>query len=76
MGPVTINPNNPAAALVTIQTASHQNDPVEIAQNFSISGTFSPTYALNLTSPTAANIAAVLATLITALQKGGIDRTT
>lgn len=76
MRPVTINPNNVAASLDEIQRASHENDLVEIAQNFSMSGTFTPTYVLNLSSPSAANVAAVLATLIQVFQKGGLNRTT
>lgn len=76
MRPVTVDPSNVAAALVEIQRASHENDTCEIAQNFTFTGTLTPTYALNLSAPTAANIAAVLGTLILALQKGGINRTT
>ena len=76
MRPVTINPDNVKAALVEIQSASHDADIVEIAQNFVLSGTLTPTYTLNLTSPTAANIAAVLGTLLLAFQKGGVNRTT
>lgn len=76
MRPVTINPNNVGAALDEIQRASHEGDLVEIAQNFTITGTLTETTALNVSSPTAANIAAVLGTLITIMQKGGLNRTT
>lgn len=76
MRPVTVNSSDIKSALEEIQRASHENDTVEIAQNFILSGTLTPTYTLNLAAPTAANIAAVLGTLILALQKGGINRTT
>lgn len=75
MRPVTANPDMVHDALLELIRASQENDIVDIAQNFTISGSFTPTYVLNLTSPTAANIAAVFATLITAMQKGGINRT-
>jgi hypothetical protein len=75
MRPLTTLSNNMQAALSEIQAASTQNDIVDIANSFSITGTFTETYDLNLTSPTAANIAAVLATLITVMQRGGLNRT-
>jgi hypothetical protein len=73
---VNINPTNVLASLNEIGRASAENDLVDISQAFTLSGTLTPTYVLNLTSPTAANIAAVLGTLILAMQKGGINRTT
>lgn len=76
MRPVTVNADDPKSAIQEIARASHENDICEIAQNFTFTGTLTPTYALNLTAPTAANIAAVLGTLILAMQKGGINRTT
>jgi hypothetical protein len=76
MRPVTLNPSDPQSALREIETASHENDLVEIAQNFSSTGTLTPTYSINLASPTAANVAAVLATLLEVMQKGGLNRTT
>lgn len=36
MRPVTLNPNNPQAALREIERASHEADLTEIAQNFSV----------------------------------------
>ena len=76
MRPVTINPHNTISALQEIMNASHENDLVEIAKNFTVTGTYVPTFVLNLSAPTAANIAAVLATILTTLQKGGLNRTT
>lgn len=76
MRPVNSDPSNLSAAVLELIRASHEADLVEIAQNFTLTGTLTPTYALNLTSPTAANIAAVLGTLLLAMQKGGINRTT
>ncbi len=76
MRPVTINVHDPRTALEEIQRASHEADLTEIAQNFSSTGTLTETFAVNLSSPTAANVAAVLATLIAVLQRGGPNRTT
>lgn len=64
------------AALDEIQRASQEGDTVDIASPYVITGTFTETRALNLTTPTAANIAAVLATLIQDLKRGGNSRTT
>jgi hypothetical protein len=47
MRPVTLNPNYPLAALREIQTASHENDIVELSQAFTINGAFTPTRVLN-----------------------------
>lgn len=58
-----------------IFAASRDADLVDIAQNYTITGTFTPTRNLNVTSPTTANIAAVLATLISDFQAGGPNRT-
>ncbi len=76
MRPVTINPHHTAAALNELQNASRENDLVDIAQNFSMTGTLTSTTVLNLSAPTAANIAAVLGTLLEIMQKGNINRTT
>lgn len=56
--------------------ASRDADLVDIAQGYTITGTFTPTRILNVTSPTTANIAAVLATLLSDFQSGGPNRTT
>jgi hypothetical protein len=75
MQPVTINPSNVQEALRELMRASQVNDVVDISQNFSLSGTLTDTTTLNLSAPTAANVAAVLGTLLTIMQKGGINRT-
>ncbi len=56
--------------------ASQEADGVDIGQAFSINGTFTETTQLNVTAPTAANTAAVLATLILYLQRGGATKST
>lgn len=77
MRPVTLNPNNPTESFKEIERASHEADATEIAQNFSVDNpSFTQTFQVNTTAPTAANCARVLATLITILQKGGLNRTT
>ena len=76
MRPVTINTQNPQAALSEIQSASHENDVGEIAQNFSFTGTPTDTLNLNVSAPTLANTNAVLATLLGIMQRGGLNRTT
>lgn len=59
-----------------IFAASRDADLVDIFQGYTISGTFTPTRTLNVTSPTTANLAAVLATIIADCQAGGPNRTT
>jgi dihydroorotate dehydrogenase len=76
MRPVTVNPNNTLTSLNELGQASHENDVVDIAQNFNMIGTLTQTTDLNLSSPTVANCAAVLGTLLEIMQKGGINRTT
>ena len=60
----------------TIFSASQDADIVDLGQAYTITGTFTPTRELNVTSPTTANIAAVLATLLSDFQSGGQNRTT
>lgn len=59
-----------------IMRASQEGDIIDIGQAYTISGTFTPTRTLNVTTPTAANLAAVLATLISDLQRGGTSKST
>lgn len=75
MRPISINPNDAQSALREIQNASFQNDVVDIANIFSFTGTVTDTTDLNLSSPTLANVAAVLATLLQTMQKGNVNRT-
>jgi hypothetical protein len=77
MRPVTLNVNDTQGSLKEIQTASHEGEVTEIAQNFVIDNpAFTQTLALNTTAPTAANLALVLASLISIMQRGGLSRTT
>lgn len=69
-------PGNIQALFNLIFKASRDADLVDIAQDYEITGTFTPTRTLNVTSPTTANIAAVLATLLSDFQQGGPNRTT
>jgi hypothetical protein len=73
---VSLNPNNVQASFNEIEAASGENDVIDIGQNFSFTGTPTTTTNLNVAAPTAANCAAVLATLLEIMQKGGINRTT
>jgi hypothetical protein len=75
MRPVSLNPNDVQSALREIQNASYQNDIVDVANTFSFTGTVTDTTDLDLSSPTLANVAAVLATLLQTMQKGNINRT-
>jgi hypothetical protein len=59
-----------------LESASHDGDVVDIGQAFTINGSFTETTVLNVSAPTTANIAAVLATLILYLQRGGATRST
>lgn len=72
---VTINPHDPTSALQEIMTASSENDLVDIASNFAMTGTLTETTDLNLSAPTVANVAAVLGTLLSIMQRGGLNRT-
>jgi hypothetical protein len=76
MRPVTINPQNVQASLIELANASQENDVVTMAQNFDFTGTPTQTTNLNVSSPTLANVTAVLATFLQVHQKGGINRTT
>lgn len=68
-------PRNIQAVISEICRASQDGDIVDIGQAYTISGTFTATRTLNVTSPTLANAVAVLATLISDLQHGGSTKT-
>lgn len=76
MRPVTLNPNNVPASLNEIEAASHENDLLDISQNFTFDTAPTQTTTLLVGSPTLANTNAVLATLLQIMQKGGLNRTT
>lgn len=61
-------------ALKEIEGASIE-DTSATADGFTITGTFTATRNLNVTTPTTANIAAVLATFLSDLKKRGANRT-
>lgn len=69
---------DPAAlnALKEIQLASGEVDLTDIANAFTVSGAYTRTTTLNVTAPTAANIAAFLATFIDDCKRGGANRST
>lgn len=69
---------DPAAlnAIKAIVRASAEVDTTDIFSPYTVTGTFTETRDLNVTSPSLANIAAVLATLIADCQRGGQFRTT
>lgn len=64
------------AAITEIERASAEVDVLDIASAYTITGTLTETRELNVTAPSTANIAAVLATLITDLKRGGQFRNT
>lgn len=77
MRPVTVNTNDLHSAVVELMRASHENDLIDIAQNFKPDvASFTPTFTINTATPTAANIANFLATFVTVMQRGGVNRTT
>jgi hypothetical protein len=51
--------------------ASQEADIIDIGQAYTFTGAFTKTRQLNVTSPTLANVVAVLATLIADMQSGG-----
>lgn len=62
-------------ALREIENASYE-DTSEVADAFTISGTLTETRTLDVDSPTASNIAAVLATFIADLKRRGTKKDT
>ena len=68
-------PANLQAMFNQIVEASQSGDITDIGGAFTVTGTYTPTRTLNVTSPTLANIAAVLATLLADLNAGGANRT-
>jgi hypothetical protein len=64
------------AALQALELASAEVDLTDISNAFTVSGTYTQTRILNVTTPTLANIAAVLATFIDDCKRGGQYRST
>jgi hypothetical protein len=69
-------PQSVQAIFNEIFRASSEADIVDIGAEYTISGSFTETRTLNVAAPTAANIAAVLATLLTDLKNGGARKST
>jgi len=67
-------PPNIQSIFNEIFRASQDGDLVDLGQGFTITGTYTETRELDLSTPTAANVAAVLATLITDMQRGGAKK--
>lgn len=67
---------NARAAVQAIELASAEVDLTDISNAFTVSGTYTQTRTLNVTTPTLANIAAVLATFIDDCKRGGQYRST
>jgi hypothetical protein len=64
------------SALQAIELASAEVDLLDIANAFIVSGTYTPTRTLNVTTPTLANAVAFLATFIDDCKRGGSNRST
>jgi hypothetical protein len=86
MRPVSLGPLPPGAgtdqkldwiirSLREIENASAE-DAIAVADSYSANSTFTITRQLNVTSPTAANIAAVLASFLADLRKRGVKKST
>lgn len=59
------------AAIDELMLASAENDLLDIATPFTTNAAFTETRVLNVTAPSLANIAAVLATFIADCKRGG-----
>jgi hypothetical protein len=86
MRPVSFGPLPPGAgteqkldwiirSLREIENASVE-DAIAVADSYSANSTFTPTRQLNVTAPTAANIAAVFASFLGDLRKRGVKKST
>jgi hypothetical protein len=64
------------SALQEIALASAEVDLLDIANAFTVSGTYTRTTSLNVTTPTLANAVAFLATFIDDCKRGGANRST
>jgi hypothetical protein len=60
-------------ALQEVELASNE-DPIAVADSYGTDTTFTTTRILNVTAPTASNIAAVLASFLADLRKRGVNR--
>jgi hypothetical protein len=69
-------PQNIQSIFNQIFQASAEADVVDIGSEYTIDGTYVETRTLDVDSPTAANVANVLATLLTDLKNGGAKKST
>ena len=51
-------------------------DPIAVANSYGANATFTPTRQVNVTSPTVANLAAVLSSFFADLRKRGVHKST
>ena len=86
MRPISLGPLPPGAgtdqkldwiirSLREIENASAE-DAIAVADSYGANSTFTATRQLNVTAPTAANIAAVLASFFADLRKRGVKKST
>ncbi len=61
-------------ALREIERASQENDAVLIAQNFTITGAYTDTRTLDVSTATLPDLIAFVATYIADMQRGGANR--
>ena len=64
------------SALQEVERASQESDIVLIAQNFTITGSYTATRTLNVSTAALSDLIAFVATLVSDLQKGGANRAT
>lgn len=76
MRPVTLDPRNVLASFNEIERASHECDITELAQAFTITGAYTPTRVLDVTTATLPDLLAFVATWVADRQRGGQNRTT
>jgi hypothetical protein len=62
-------------ALQEVELASNE-DPIAVADSYGTDTSFTITRQLNVTAPTASNIAAVLASFLADLRKRGVNKST
>jgi hypothetical protein len=62
-------------ALQEVELASNE-EPIAVADSYGTDTTFTTTRILNVTAPTASNIAAVLASFFADLRKRGVNKST
>lgn len=58
-----------------IEGASKENDPIDIASAFNITGSYTVTRTLNASTATLADVRNFIATLVDDLKRGGTNRT-